>query len=106
MQEWRPQLSSRKMEGYLANGELLWPFKVSVDRTWLPRDKRKVLKTFHPCHCLQPSLCSQALLQTCFHSPLLLLLDSANVGHCNGAKGPKASQSWVPAFLNPHRVWA
>lgn len=44
------------------------PFQASVDRIWVPRDKRKLLKTLFPCHYLQPSPSSQALLQSCFHS--------------------------------------
>ena len=53
------------------NGSNIWlmvsfsgPFKVSVDRTWVPRDQRKVLKNIWSMP-LPPviSVCSQALLQ-------------------------------------------
>ena len=78
----------QEISGTFGGGGLLWPFQVSVDRTWVPRDTRKVLKTFFPCHQLQPSVCSQALLHTCSHSPSLVL-KLVDKGKCNMATGPR-----------------
>lgn len=87
----------QEISGTFGGGGLLWPFQVSVDRTWVPRDTREVLKTFFPCHQLQPSVCSQALLHTCSHSPSLVL-KLVDKGKCNMATGPinKGKSDLVP----------
>lgn len=69
------------------NGSDIWlmvsfsgPFKVSVDRTWVPRDKRKFLKNIWSIHSLQSPECAHRLSckQICYHS-LSLILNSANM---------------------------
>lgn len=86
------------------NGNDIWlmmcfsgPFKVSVDRTWVLRDKRKVLKNtwstsvppvISVCTQALISVCTQALLQAIgFHS-LSLVLNSANMGQRNVPNEP------------------
>lgn len=78
------------------NGNDIWlmvcfsgPFKVSVDRTWVLRDKRKVLKnTWSTSVPPVISVCAQALLQAIgFHS-LSLVLNSANMGQRNVPNEP------------------
>lgn len=78
------------------NGNDIWlmvcfsgTFKVRVDRTWVLRDKRKVLENIWSMS-VPPviSVCSQALLQAiCFHS-LSLVLNSANMGQRNVPNEP------------------
>lgn len=58
---WRPGLGSREVEGTWLIVTFSGTFKVIVDRTWIPRDKRKVVKTFFPYHCLQPFLWAHRL---------------------------------------------